>query len=320
MPGVLALWPTGPARLGGRVLAVGLRPAHHVVAPADLVLVEQVGQVGPGVDGLARPRVLVAVLGVAATVLGTRLAAVDRRRVLRALGGPGLQGVHAARGVVGLGAVGGPLRHQEEVGRQAPRGVRLEHVVLQDEVLRVGPVVGDVALRVVAHHVGRRRVGAGRVGGHQATLAAGLGLRDEAVHLPPVDVCRGVRCRVGSAAVHVGVVGVGRDALPRLGVVHADRGHAVLHRDPVGAGVGPEVGVEGPVLLLDHDDVLDLVDARRDDVAAGGAAADTLDGGRGGRAAARRGKDGKGGCTEADGPAHGGQCVGPMLSNCEVGA
>ena len=290
MPGVLALWPTGPHVSAAGFSQSGSVPAHDVVAPADVVLVEEVGQVGPGVDGLARPRVLVAVLGVPATVLGSRLAAVDRRRVLRALGGPGLQGVRAARGVVGLGAEGGPLRHEEEVGRQAPRGVRLEHVVLQDEVLRIGPVVRDVALRVVAHHVGRRRVGAGRVGGHQATLAAGLGLRDEAVHLPSVDVCRGVRCRVGPTPVHVGVVGVGRDTLPRLGVVHADGGHAVLHRDPVGAGVGPEVGVEGPVLLLDHDDVLDLVDARRDDVAAGGAAADTLDGGRGGRAAARRGK------------------------------
>src|SRR6185437_5517791 len=44
-------------------------------------------------------------------------------------------------------------------------------------------------------------------------------------------------------------------------VRHADRRHAVLHGDPVGVRIRAEEGVEGAVLLHDHDDVADLVDA-----------------------------------------------------------
>ena len=74
--------------------------------------------------------------------------------------------------------------------------------------------------------------------------------------------------RRGPAAVDVGRVVVRRLA-PPVGIGHADRRHAVLHRDAVGARIGPEVTVEGAVLLFDDDDVLDLVDAGRHHVVAG---------------------------------------------------
>ncbi len=74
---------------------------------------------------------------------------------------------------------------------------------------------------------------------------------------------------MGPAPVHIGVVDVGRLALAGLGVVHAHGGLAILHRYAVGTRVGPEIGVEGPVLLLDDDHVLDLVNTGRHDVAAG---------------------------------------------------
>ena len=38
----------------------------------------------------------------------------------------------------------------------------------------------------------------------------------------------------------------------------AHRGYAVLHRDAVRAGVGSEIRIEGPVLLHDEDEVLEL--------------------------------------------------------------
>ena len=71
------------------------------------------------------------------------------------------------------------------MGRQAPGRVRLEHVVLEDEVARVGPVVGDLALVVVAHHVERQVRDA--VLGIERVLAALAGA-DETVHLPVVVV------------------------------------------------------------------------------------------------------------------------------------
>src|SRR6185437_7075124 len=68
-------------------------------------------------------------------------------------------------------------------------------------------------------------------------------------------------------------------------VRHADRRHAVLHRDPVGVRIRAEEGVEGAVLLHDHDDMADLVDAARPAsawVTRGAAAATRTRGGGGG--------------------------------------
>jgi len=157
--------------------------------------------------------------------------------------------------------MGGPLGDHEEVLGQAPGGVGLEHPVLEHEVVGVGPVVGDLVAGVVAHHVGLVAA-AGRVVGLRAPLATFLGLGDEAVHLAAVDVGDGIHLAVRSAAVDVVGVVVGRDALPRQGIRHADGEGAVGDRQPVGARIETEIFVEGPVLLHDDDHVLDLVDAR----------------------------------------------------------
>jgi hypothetical protein len=84
---------------------------------------------------------------------------------------------------------------------------------------------------------------------------------DEAVHPPVVDVEDGEAVTVRAAVVPVTRV-VERTVAPRRQRVPAADGRAaVSHRDAVRARVGPEVGVERPVLLHDHDDVPDLVDA-----------------------------------------------------------
>ena len=168
----------------------------------------------------------------------------------------------AAHRVAVLRAARRPAGDEREVRRQAPGVVRLEHVVLEDEVARVVPVVRDLVPVVVAHHVrcrGRQRATGivGVVTGEEAPLPR---LRLEAVHLPAVDVVDRVDRVVRAAGVAVGRVVVRLDADVRLRVGIADRRHAVLHRDPVGAGVRAEVGVERAVLLHDDHDVADLVD------------------------------------------------------------
>jgi hypothetical protein len=151
------------------------------------------------------------------------------------------------------------------VRRQAPRVVRLEHVVLEHEVARVVPVVRDLVPVVVAHHVRRRRRqrAARVVGGvtrEEAPLAC---LALEAVHLAVIDVADRVDRVVRAARVAIGGVVVRLDADVRLRVGVADGRHAVLHRDPGGAGIRAEVGVEGAVLLHDDYDVADLVNPPR---------------------------------------------------------
>ena len=164
-------------------------------------------------------------------------------------------------------APGRPGRHDVQVVGQGPRLDRLEHVVIEREVLRVGPVVGDLRGGVVAHHVRRAGHRAGRVIRDVAGGAGGVPLLDEAVHRAAVHVGHRVGLAVRPAAVTVGFVMVGAGA-PALRVGHAHRGHPVPHRDAVGPRERAEVAVERPVLLHHDDHVLDLVDARRHQVSA----------------------------------------------------
>jgi hypothetical protein len=108
------------------VRAVRLATGRDVVAPADVVLSEQVGEVSPGEERLPAMR-----------------SGWDRAT------GRGV----AAHGVGAGRALGRPAGHHRKVGRQAPAQVRCEQVVLQHEVMGVAPVVWDVAAVVVAHHV-----------------------------------------------------------------------------------------------------------------------------------------------------------------------
>ena len=195
----------------------------EVVAPADVVRVQQVGQVGPGER------------------LGDVVGPVPRHQVAL-----------AAHRVLRVGALGGPRGDHRQVGGEAPGRYRLEHVVVQHEVLGVRPVVGDVGPHVVAHDlVGDALMAAG--------AAALLGVGDEAIHLPAVHVRQAVGGLVRRAGILVLVVHERRDAFAGQRVGHADGGLTALHRDPVGARVDAEVRVERPVLLHDDDHVLDLV-------------------------------------------------------------
>ena len=149
---------------------------------------------------------------------------------------------------------------------EAPAERGLEHVVLEHEVARVGPVVGDVAGVVVAHHVdapalrGLRSLRGARAAVRVRGRAphALLGLGDEPVHRAPVDISRGVGGPVRTAVVEVGRIVVRGYAASVDGVRDTDAG-----RYPSGTGIRPEVAVERPVLLHDDHDVPDLVDPGR---------------------------------------------------------
>ena len=137
MPGVCGTCWTGAHVIAESFSQSGSVPWDDVVGPADVLLVQQIGDVGPGVVKLA--------------VVGRGCRAVERRVGVRAL----VVAVTVRR-VDRVRAVRRPLGDHVQVDGQAPRGVGLEHVVLEHVVLGVAPVVGDLAGVVVAHHVDAR--------------------------------------------------------------------------------------------------------------------------------------------------------------------
>src|SRR5919199_4249310 len=146
--------------------------------------------------------------------------------------------------------------------RQAPGGVGGEHAILQHELLRVGPVVGDLPIVVVAHDVRRcQRVANPLCELCSATAVVGFGNGDEAVHLPAVDVYYGVEGGVPAAAVDQLRVMIRFVATAGAGVGHTNGELTIFRaRQAVGPGVGTEVVIKRTVLLHDHDDVPDLVE------------------------------------------------------------
>src|SRR4051794_38449696 len=50
------------------------------------------------------------------------------------------------------------------------------------------------------------------------------------------------------------------DARLEYSIRRAHRRNTALHRNPVSAGISPEIVIERTILLHDHDDMLDLVD------------------------------------------------------------
>ncbi len=188
-PGVLCQRHARQVAIG----AVGLHAIFDVVLPADLCAVQQIGQIGPRVvgGGVARQHRVLPVGQVESVGARHRIAA---------------------------GAGCRPLRDEEQVRRQAPGSVRLEHVVLQDEILRVAPVVGDLSRVVIAHDVAAVPRRAVRVHVAVAGNLRGLSCSHEAVHLSAVDVGARGRGSVRRVGVQVFRVVERSDAGPSRGV------------------------------------------------------------------------------------------------------
>src|SRR3984893_10535954 len=94
-------------------------------------------------------------------------------------------------------------------------------------------------------------------------MLATLGLRDKAVHLAAVEVGGCIRAAMRATASAVGGIMVRADAATIGRIRNAHRELPALTREAVGAWIGAEVLLESPLLLHDHDHVLDLVDSVR---------------------------------------------------------
>ena len=186
MPGVVAFCGTGAQNIASSSQS-GCVALRDVVAPADVVLVQQVGEVGPGVVRRAAPVVL------------PRLPGGEPGSCTRDV---------AAHRIALLVQLRRPAGDHEQVRGQAPRRVRLEHVVLEHEVPRVGPVVRDLARVVVAHHVGRARQfvqrGSSRSAQHFLRRRSAWAMKPSI--LPPSMSAHRVAVAVRAAAVAVGRV------------------------------------------------------------------------------------------------------------------
>ena len=138
----------------------------------------------------------------------------------------------AAHRVGRIAASRAPPRHHVEVRRKAPAVDALEHVVLQHEMPRVGPIVRDLGRGVIPERVGHgaRRGGGGahRVHGRVVTRPhpAGPGRPREPVHGPAVDVTLGRDLVVRTAPVDQRRVVVRAHASADAGNGHAHGRHA----------------------------------------------------------------------------------------------
>src|SRR5438270_13263642 len=140
----------------------------------------------------------------------------------------------------------------------APRRDRFEHVVLEDEIVGVRPVIWDVTPVLVAHYV-RARAG-GWYWAARRLVPMLVELTDIAVHLAAVYIRNEAEGTVATAHIGVPRIVVRQDAVlghrVRVAIDHSGRLHQAIS-----AGVHPEVFVEAAVLLHDDDHVLDVVDA-----------------------------------------------------------
>src|SRR5919206_2581082 len=129
--------------------------------------------------------------------------------------------------------------------RQAPGRVRLEHAILQYELLRVGPVVRNFSCIVIPHHVGfLARATAGGIELIFALLLATLTLLlNEAVHLTLVYVAFGILSGVWTTAIEILRVVKRLDAFFGLGVRDTKHRNTVLHGYAVCTRVRAEVVV-----------------------------------------------------------------------------
>src|SRR5215467_10061633 len=141
-------------------------------------------------------------------------------------------------------------------------------MVIEGKMASVGPVVGDLRRRVVAHHLRTPPDPASRFDRRPAFLPAHEALPDEPVHFSAVYIGARVRHAMRATRVPVAseVVWPGA-ATPRFG--HARRPLPVSLADPRRAREGPEVMIKRPVFLHNDDHVLDLVDAHRGRIGAG---------------------------------------------------
>jgi hypothetical protein len=96
------------------------------------------------------------------------------------------------------------------------------------------------------------------------TLLPDLSRDQEAIHRAAVDVVDGIGFAVWTSAIHVIRIVKWSDARSAVEAWQTgQRNPGIIHWDSVCQGEGPEVMIEGPVLLHDDDDVFDFLQTAR---------------------------------------------------------
>src|SRR5712692_2497233 len=107
------------------------------------------------------------------------------------------------------------------MGRETPRGIWLKHMVLQDEVLCIVPVIWNLARIMVAHDIRSSRAITGWIVRVLTAFLCVFRFSNEAIHLAPVDVVGCINDTVWSTMVQIVWVIIRLHALVCSGIIRA---------------------------------------------------------------------------------------------------
>src|SRR5215212_3450891 len=146
------------------------------------------------------------------------------------------------------------------MGRQAPRKGGREHVILEDKLLSIGPVIGDLPRVVKTHDIWGCIRRTKKCVLCCTTARTRLSSGNKAVHLAAVDVCRTCGGAVRSAAVDQRRIMVRLIAATSAGVRHTNGELTIFCAwQALGTRVGVKVAIKRTILLHAHDDVCNLL-------------------------------------------------------------
>src|SRR5229473_2603663 len=145
------------------------------------------------------------------------------------------------------------------MGRETPRGIWLKHMVLQDEVLCIVPVIWNLARIMVAHDIRSSRDITCWIIQILTTLLCVFRFRNEAIHLASVDVVGSINDTMRSTMVQIVWVIIGLHALVCPGVRHAYSWYTILHGNAIRSRISSKVGVKRAILLHDDHNMLNLL-------------------------------------------------------------
>src|SRR6266853_2774684 len=145
------------------------------------------------------------------------------------------------------------------MGRETPRGIWLKHMVLQDEVLCIVPVIWNLTRIMVAHHIRSSCDITCWIIQVFTTLLCVFRFSNEAVHLAAVDIVSSINNTVRSTMVQIVWVIIGLHALVCPGINCAHRWYTILHGNTIRSRIGSKVGVKRAILLHDDHNMLNLL-------------------------------------------------------------
>src|SRR5260370_40618963 len=130
------------------------------------------------------------------------------------------------------------------MGWKAPRCIRLKHVVLQNKVFGIGPVVGNFMGCMISHHIGVPIPATRRVIWVDTASFASFGLGNKTIHLSTINVCGGIYCSMCPSMIEVLRIVIRFYTLTYLRIIYANCRNSIIHWNAICSRISPEVGVE----------------------------------------------------------------------------